>query len=296
LRKLAQGQAHTLAREFFLGMSPEWAEGKSKAEIDEWAEANIAWLNDRFGKERVKFAVLHLDEQTPHLAAYVVGLKADPKNRGNGWTLSDNALGLGGNKSSLSTLQDEYAAAMESFKLRRGIKGSKARHQTTAQWKGQMATPLERPITRPPVNVPEPTLADRFDPKSYAHAAAQAAAKETAEAVFKQMKPYQQQAKAQGKQLKEQGIELHKLRAMVEQLRPLADMLKALLEAVLGHPLALTSIQGQKEALEAANQLVGAMAARRQQAQPQPLAVEPPKVEPRQRQRPERSRGPTRAL
>ena len=33
LRQLAQGQSHTLAREFFLGMSPEWAEGKSQIEI-----------------------------------------------------------------------------------------------------------------------------------------------------------------------------------------------------------------------------------------------------------------------
>ena len=52
LRKLQQGQTHTLAREFFLGMSPEWAEGKSKREIDAWAQANIDWLQHRGGNRR----------------------------------------------------------------------------------------------------------------------------------------------------------------------------------------------------------------------------------------------------
>ena len=51
LRKLQQGQAHTLAREFFLGMSPDWSEGKTKHEIDAWATANIDWLKHRFGAE-----------------------------------------------------------------------------------------------------------------------------------------------------------------------------------------------------------------------------------------------------
>jgi hypothetical protein len=103
LRKLAQGQTHTLAREFFLGVSPEWAEGKSRQEVDEWATANLCWLRERFGVERVKLAVLHLDEQTPHIAAYLVPRAADTNragvarsDRGNGWTLSDRVLGLGG--------------------------------------------------------------------------------------------------------------------------------------------------------------------------------------------------------
>ena len=137
LRQLAQGQSHTLAREFFLGMSPEWAEGKSPADIDAWAEANVEWLRARFGADRVRLAVLHLDEQTPHLAAYVVPLAADTNragqvrtDRGNGWTLSDRVLGLGGGKDALVKLQDEYAAAMKRFALERGRRNSKAKHQT----------------------------------------------------------------------------------------------------------------------------------------------------------------------
>ncbi len=273
LRKLGQGQSHTLAREFFLGMSPEWAKDKTKREIAAWAEANIAWLNERFGKERVKFAVLHLDEQTPHIAAYVVPLKADPKERGNGWTLSDNALGLGGNKAALSQLQDEYAEAMKRFELRRGIKGSKANHRTTAQWKAQMAAPLEKPIVLPKVETP--TLSDRIDIEAYGKRVATAAA----QAVFGQMKPHHQQAKNQAKVIKAQGEELGKLRALVEQLQPLADMLRALLEAVLGRPIAMNTVQGQHEAQKAARMLLDIVSPGHEPPPPPPAPVEAPKIE-----------------
>jgi hypothetical protein len=268
LRRLAMGQTHTLARELFLGMSPEWAKTKTKKEIDTWAEANIAWLNERFGKERLKLAVLHLDEQTPHIAAYVVPLKADPKasERGSGWTLSDSSLGLGGNKAALSKLQDEYAEAMKSFGLRRGLKGAKATHQRTAQWKGQMAAPFDPPIVVPPIE--KPTLSDRIDIEAYGKRVGNAAAK----AVYQQMKPYRQQAVVQAKQLKTQGEELHKLRTMVEQLQPLADMLKALLEAVLGRPIALNTVKGQQEAMQAAKTMMATFGPR---AEP-PVAPSPP--------------------
>jgi hypothetical protein len=273
LRKLAQGQSHTLAREFFLGMSPEWAKTKTKREIDAWAEANIAWLEERFGKERLKFAVLHLDEQTPHIAAYVVPLKADPKERGNGWTLSDSALGLGGNKAALSQLQDEYAEAMKGFELRRGIKGSKATHTTTAQWKGMMAEPIYPPIVIPKAE--KPTLSDRIDIEAYGKRVGSAAAK----AVFQQMKPYQQQAKTQGQQLKKQGEELHKLRTMVEQLQPLADMLKALLEAVLGRPIAFNTVKGQHEAMQAAKTMMAAFGPQAEAPAAPPPPEPPPRID-----------------
>lgn len=295
LRSLPQGCQHTLAREFFLGMSPQWAEGKTRAEIDAWAADNIAWLEQRFGKERVKFAALHLDEQTPHIAAFVIPLKADlnrkgePNTRGNGWTLSDQVLGLGGNKAALVKLQDEYAEAMKPQQLTRGLRGSKARHQTTAQWKGQMAQPLEKPIVKP--KVPDPTMADRFDPKAYAKQAADAAAK----AVFDQMKPHHQQAKAQAKQLREQSKEMHKLRGIVEQLQPLADMLRALYEAVFGHPIDLNTLHGQKTAQEALKRVIEARKAQKvEQAtpEPEPKPVKLPARQPRARNR---DSGPSRS-
>lgn len=305
LRSLPQGCQHTLAREFFLGMSPQWAEGKTRAEIDAWAADNIAWLEQRFGKERVKFAALHLDEQTPHIAAYVVPLKADlnrkgePNARGNGWTLSDQTLGLGGNKAALVKLQDEYAEAMKPQQLTRGRRGSKARHQTTAEWKGHMAAPLDKKIIRPKVSIDPPTLADRLDPKAYAEEAASKASKDAATAVFKQMKPYRDQAIKLDKQQQQMQKDLDSARGELQQtsktLHVLETMLRALYEAVFGHQMDLNTLHGQKTAYEAVKRVSEARKAQKaEQATPEPAPkpVELPIRQPRARNR---DSGPSRS-
>lgn len=245
LPKLKQGTTHTLAREFVLTASPEWFAGKTKKQRDEWARANTDWLIERFGADRVAYAELHVDEQTPHIQAFVLPLKADTNrkgevrtDRGNGWTLSDMALGLGGHSNELSVLQDEYAAAMERFELHRGIKGSKAKHQTIAQWRNQMARPIDKPIVTPkPI---EPTLADRINIEGYGQRVAKAAAAD----VFKQMKPYHQQAKAQAKELRE-------IRTTTTLLQPAIDGFKRLLELLLGREPDLYNTQELEAAQKA---------------------------------------------
>ena len=254
LRALAQGQAHTLAREFFLGMSPEWAEGKSPAQIDAWAQANVEWLQARFGAERVKLAVLHMDEQTPHIAAYVVPLKADTNragevrtDRGNGWTLSDSSLGLGGSKDALVALQDEYGAAMERFALKRGRRGSKARHETIAAWRHRMDEPM------PPMKLPNPpaaTMADRIDIEAYGRRVAKAAALE----VFKQFKPMRDQAKEVPKmrrQIEEMLEEMAKLRDSIAALRGQRDFFAKALALILGFEPDLSTQHGMTKTVKA---------------------------------------------
>lgn len=252
LPKLKQGTTHTLAREFVLTASPEWFEGKTKKQRDEWAQANTDWLIERFGADRVAFAELHLDEQTPHIQAFVVCVKEDTNrkdelrtDRGNGWTLSDSALKLGGHCSELSILQDEYAEAMKRFELRRGIKGSPVKHQTIAAWRKQMARPIDKPIVTP--KAIEPTLADRFNIEDYGKRVAKAAHAD----VFKQMKPYHQQAKAQAKELAE-------IRSKLSTLEPLAEAFKRFMELILGHAPNLHDMKQRSEALKAVEALAKA--------------------------------------
>ena len=251
LRKLAQGQAHTLAREFFLGASPEFFAGKSRGDVDAWATANMDWLTSKFGAERVKFAALHLDEQSPHLAVYVVPLKRDPKGRGNGWTLSDNALGLGGNKAALVELQTDYAQAMERFALHRGVRGSKATHQTVAAWRKRVARPL--PATRVPTP-PQATLADRIDIDGYGRKVAKSAAEE----VFRQFRPMREQAES----VPTLRHQLAKLLAELAQLRPLIDAYKRrqdvfakALAMLIGFAPDLDSQHGMTKTVEAVEDL-----------------------------------------
>lgn len=281
LPKLKQGTTHTLAREFVLTASPEWFAGKTKKQRNEWAKANVDWLIERFGADRLAYAELHLDEQTPHIQAFVLPLKVDANrkgevrtDRGNGWTLSDMALGLGGHCNELSILQDEYGAAMARFELRRGIKGSKAKHQTIAQWRKQMAKPIDAPIV-PPKPI-EPTMADRFNIEDYGKRVAKAAAAD----VFKQMKPYHQQAKAQAKELSE-------IRNKLAILEPLADAFKRFMELLLGQSLNLHN----GEQLQEAQKALGAFAkAYKKQAEPEEVTAAPPALNRAARSAPPASR------
>lgn len=232
-------------------------EGKTKRDVNEWAKANVEWLQDRFGAERVKFAVLHLDEQTPHIAAYVVPLKADAKQRGNGWTLSDRELKLGGNKEALSQLQDEYAKAMQGFELQRGIKGSKAKHQETRAWRKQMQE-MNNELDKVKVMTPPPaSLTDRVNIEEYAKGIAKAATAET----IKQLMPYVNE----GKKAKKLERDMSQLRGMVERLEPLANAFKTLMEALVGHELHLNTTQGLKIALTAFNEVIAKLTERKKQ-------------------------------
>jgi hypothetical protein len=245
---LKQGDRHTLAREFFLGASPGFFVGKDAAAVSEWARESVAWLVERFGADRVKLAVLHLDEQSPHVAAYVIPLKADTNragvlntSRGNGWTLSDVALGLGGTKADLVKLQDDYASRMRRFGLERGERGSEADHQTIKQWRGEMraSLPDQIPFPKPPAA----TMADRIDINGYGERVAKAAALE----VYRKMRAAYRQAKrvpALEAQIKRQA-------GMIEWLRTEAGSLKQALGGVLGVAVDLDSQRGIQELQEA---------------------------------------------
>lgn len=243
-----QGTSQTVAREFFLGMSPEWSIGKSKDEIEEWEAANVEWLIERFGRERVKLCVAHRDEQSPHLAAYVVGLKADVNrkgelnSRGNGWTLSDRVLKLGGGKDELVKLQDEYSAAMHKFSLRRGLRKSKAKHQKIEHWRKQMAVPIDKPIIKPRIDPPTPE--DRKNVEAYAKRMAD----KSAQSVFEQMKPYHQKAK-------HQAVELKRLRTLAEQFEPIVEIFKKMLMQLLGHKPSFDTLHGINEIKECVDKI-----------------------------------------
>lgn len=84
-----------------------------------WAEANVAFLQAKFGKKNVVAMTLHQDELTPHFQAVVVPITKDGR-------LSAKDLF---NPKTLRELQSEYAAAMKPFGLARGVEHSRAKHE-----------------------------------------------------------------------------------------------------------------------------------------------------------------------
>ena len=163
--------------ELFLGASPE-AFAQEGFDLDRWAQAQIDWLHETFGKGNVLEAVLHLDETTPHVHAMVFPqiMRAEKRGgarRGEGGVkeaperpakpvLSASHWLDGGKR--LSALQTDYARAMEPFGLERGQERSRAKHQTVRQFYGALER-IERAaqirgdvVSRAIERLPEPRL------------------------------------------------------------------------------------------------------------------------------------------
>lgn len=118
-----------LCVEHLLTASPEFFENLSPKQVDSWARKNIQFLVKTYGKENVAHAVLHLDESTPHIVAYIVPEKAGKLN----------CRAYLGGREKLSQLQTDYADAMRPMGLQRGLEGSKARHRTVKNFYAGLA-------------------------------------------------------------------------------------------------------------------------------------------------------------
>lgn len=114
--------------------------------LDEWCDDNLQELHRTFGKENTVSAVLHMDEHMPHIHATVVPIvtgerrtakrkqtegKRTYRKKANAVRLcADDLL----TRERLVAYHDSYAAAMAKYGLQRGVRGSEARHTTTAQY------------------------------------------------------------------------------------------------------------------------------------------------------------------
>jgi hypothetical protein len=126
-----------LANEYVLTASPEFFENMDKKAIKDWADDNIKWLKKRHGIGLVSVAI-HMDETTPHIHAIVTPVYEKENGK---WGLSAKRFF---DKPKLRELQTEYAQRMEKFGLERGIKGSKAKHETVQKYYGDLEEQLEK--------------------------------------------------------------------------------------------------------------------------------------------------------
>jgi len=142
-----------LCVEHLLTASPEFFNGKTQRQVHIWAKKNIEFLQKKYGKENVTHAVLHLDESTPHIAAYII-----PEVSGK-----LNAREIFGGRSKLIKLQSDYATAMKSFGLERGVEGSKAHHTDVKKFYGDLnkvaaSADMQLEKISKPVDYPAPNL------------------------------------------------------------------------------------------------------------------------------------------
>ena len=163
-RKIRKDQVCCI--EIRLSASPEaMAEIIAEGRLIDWCRESVKWAQREHGKENIVSAVLHMDEETPHLHVSLVpvvrgeskkqatikkrlakdkekaateGTEAPKKKRRYKKKADASTLRLCADdimtKSGLKRRQTEYAEAMEQFGLRRGEEGSPARHKELAQY------------------------------------------------------------------------------------------------------------------------------------------------------------------
>ena len=119
---------------------------EKEGRLDEWCDDNLQWLQRTFGKENTVSAVLHMDEHTPHIHATVVPIVTGERRKAKkkqtdgkrSYRKKANTVRLCADdvltREKLVTYHDSYAKAMEKYGLQRGVRGSEARHTTTAQY------------------------------------------------------------------------------------------------------------------------------------------------------------------
>lgn len=144
-RKITPDQVRAI-RIVLSGSHEDMVRVQDEGRLGEWCDDNLQWLHRTFGRENTVSAVLHMDEHTPHIHATVVPIvtgerrKAKKKQADSKRTYRKkaNAVRLCADdlltRERLVAYHDSYAAAMAKYGLQRGIRGSKARHTTTAQY------------------------------------------------------------------------------------------------------------------------------------------------------------------
>lgn len=144
-RKIGNNQVRAI-RILLTGTHEDMERITDEGRLDEWCNDNLKYLADTFGKENIVSAVLHMDEQTPHIHATLVPIvKGERKRRKKEEQVknryrkkptdivrlcADDIM----TRLKLKSYQDTYAIAMAKYGLQRGIDGSEARHITTRQY------------------------------------------------------------------------------------------------------------------------------------------------------------------
>lgn len=114
-----------LAVEMILSASPEYF--TDRAALDKWVEKNVTWLKSQYGDNCVN-AVLHLDEQTPHIHVFIVPLDSKKKL---------NCREFFGGREKMKLLQDQSYLAVKELGIERGIPKeiTGATHKKTKEWR-----------------------------------------------------------------------------------------------------------------------------------------------------------------
>ncbi|MEH7554306.1 MobV family relaxase [Priestia megaterium] len=134
------GAKNDVACEFLFTSDEEFFKGKSKAEIQAWAQDSLEFVTDEIGlsHDKIIHASVHMDEKTPHLHIVAVPLTEiyDGRRKEDVLTISRHQFIR--TKDDLSSLQDKYNERMNEngYVLERGTP-KEIRHKKVKAFKEQ---------------------------------------------------------------------------------------------------------------------------------------------------------------
>ena len=144
-RKIGNNQVRAI-RVLLTGTHEDMERITNEGRLDEWCNDNLKYLAETFGRENIVSAVLHMDEQTPHIHATLVPIVREERKRkkkeeqvkkryrkkptDTARLCADEIM----TRAKLKSYQDTYAQAMSCYGLQRGIDGSEAKHISTRQY------------------------------------------------------------------------------------------------------------------------------------------------------------------
>ena len=143
-RKIGKNQVQAI-RIILTGTHADMEQIEKNGRLDEWCQDNVDWLRKTYGADNVVSAVLHMDEETPHIHATIVpivqterkkqkkeqAVKKKYRSKAPAPRLcADEVM----SRANLIRYQDTYAKQMATYGLQRGIKGSEAQHISTHEY------------------------------------------------------------------------------------------------------------------------------------------------------------------
>ena len=143
-RKIGKNQVQAI-RIVLTGTHADMEQIEKNGRLDKWCQDNVDWLRKTYGADNVVSAVLHMDEETPHLHATIVpivmgerkkqkkelAVKKRYRTKAPAPRLcADEVM----SRANLIRYQDTYAEQMAAYRLQRGIKGSEAQHISTHEY------------------------------------------------------------------------------------------------------------------------------------------------------------------
>jgi len=120
-----------LSLEFVLTASPQFFKNATQEQFKSWKKTQLDFMRKEFG-DQVQFAILHLDEKSPHYHFLISVEETKIHKYKNRYGVTEKMVtSLNADRYNpifLQKLQDRYAEANKKFGLARGLRNSKAIH------------------------------------------------------------------------------------------------------------------------------------------------------------------------